>query len=135
MSVAKDDPDPLMRRVALRAVSGPIRKHVMIRTKRGMIDEMDPDELGYAPLDQFPDGSDQMFFQPRAEVLDLPGNMIYFRNEKVEPLVQQLEELKQRIHSIPLPKIHGEQSEPPSDVLSVPESPSNQPRESPSPSQ
>jgi hypothetical protein len=123
-----------MRRVALRAVSGPIRKHVMIRTKRGMIDEMDPDELGYAPLDQFPDGSDQMFFQPRAEVLDLPGNMIYFRNEKVEPLVRQLEELKQRIHSIPLPKIHGEQSEPPSDVPSVPESPSNQPSESPSPS-
>jgi hypothetical protein len=119
----------------LRAVSGPIRKHVMIRTRRGMIDEMDPDELGYAPLDQFPDRSDQMFFQPRAEVLDLPGNMIYFRNQKVEPLVQQLEELKQRIHSIPLPKIHGEQSEPPSDVPSVPESPSNQPSKSPSPSQ
>jgi hypothetical protein len=38
------------RRVALRAVSGPIRKHVMIRTKRGMIDKMDPDELGYARL-------------------------------------------------------------------------------------
>ena len=77
MSIAKDDRDPLMRRVALRAVSGPIRKHVMIRTRRGTIDEMDPDELSYPPLDQFPDGSDQMFFQPRAEVLDLPGNMIF----------------------------------------------------------
>jgi len=134
MSVAKDDPDPLMRRVALRAVSGPIRKQVLIRTNRGMIDEMDPDELGYAPLGQFPDGSDQMFLQPRADVFELPGNMIYFQKQKVKPLVQRLEELKQRIHSIPSPKIHGEQPEPPSDVPSLPESPSNQPSESPSPS-
>jgi hypothetical protein len=130
MSIAKDDPNPTMRRVALRAVSGPIGKRVIVRANRGMIDGMDLNDLEYGPLGQFSDGFEEL--EPNADLLERPGNMIYLQ-KKVEPLTQRLEQLKQRIDMIPLPKIHDDQSEPPSDVP-LPESPSKKPSESPSPS-
>jgi hypothetical protein len=131
MSIAKDDPNPMMRRVALRAVSGPMGKRVIVRANRGMIDGMELNDLEYGSLGQFSDGFEET--EPNADFLEPPGNMIYLQ-KKAEPLTQRLEQLKQRIHVIPLPKIHDDQSEPPSDVP-LPESPSQKPSESPSPSQ
>jgi beta-lactamase regulating signal transducer with metallopeptidase domain len=122
MSIAKDDPNPTMRRVALRAVSGPMGKRVIVRTGHGMINGMDLNDLEYGPLGQFSDGFEEM--EPNADLLE-PGNTIYFQ-KKLEPLRQRLEQLKQRIQVIPLPKILDDQSEPPSDVP-VPESPSQKP--------
>jgi beta-lactamase regulating signal transducer with metallopeptidase domain len=130
MSIAKDDPNPMMRRVALRAVSGPMGKRVIVRTSRGMIDGMELNDLGYGPLAQFSDGFEET--EPNPDLLE-PGDAVYFQ-KKLEPLPQRLEQLKQRIHVIPLPRIHDDQSEPPSEVP-VPESPSQKPSESPSPSQ
>lgn len=130
MSIAKDDPNPMMRRVALRAVSGPMGKRVIVRTGHGMINGMDLNGLEYGPPGQFSDGFEEM--EPNADLLE-PGNTIYFQ-KKLEPLRQRLEQLKQRIQVIPLPKILDDQSEPPSDVP-LPESPSKKPSESPSPSQ
>ena len=123
MSIAKDDPNPTMRRVALRAVSGPMGKRVIVRASRGMIDGMELNDLEYGPLGQFSDGFEET--EPNADLLEPPGNMIYLQ-KKAEPLTQRLEQLKQRIHVIPLPKIHDDQSEPPSDVP-LPESPSKKP--------
>jgi beta-lactamase regulating signal transducer with metallopeptidase domain len=122
MAIAKDDPNPTMRRVALRAVSGPMGKRVIVRTNRGMIDGMELNDLGYGALGQFSDGFEET--DPNADLLE-PGNTIYFQ-KKLEPLRQRLEQLKQRIQVIPLPKIHDDQSEPPSGVP-VPESPSQKP--------
>ena len=122
MSIAKDDPDPTMRRVALRAVSAPMGKRVIVRTNRGMIDGMELNDLGYGPLGQFSDSFEET--EPDLDLLE-PGNTIYFQ-KKLEPLPQRLEQLKRRLQVFPLPKIHDDQSEPPSDAP-VPESPSQKP--------
>jgi beta-lactamase regulating signal transducer with metallopeptidase domain len=131
MSIAKDDPNPMMRRVALRAVSGPMGKRVIVRANRGMIGGMELNDLEYGSLGQFSDGFEET--DPNADLLEPPGDMIYLQ-QKAKPLTQRLEQLKQRLQQIPLPKIHDDQSEPPSDVP-LPESPSKKPSESPSPSQ
>jgi hypothetical protein len=79
MSIAKDDPDPMMRRVAVRAVSGAMGRRVFIRVgnpatkeifrnKGAMIDSQEPGDLDYLSLGQFPDDEDQMFLQPGADM-------------------------------------------------------------------
>jgi hypothetical protein len=103
-------------------VAGSMGKRVIVRANRGMIDGMEQNDLEYGPLGQFSDGFEET--EPNADLLE-PGNMIYFQ-KKAEPLPQRFEQLKQRIHVIPLPKIHDDQSDPPSEVP-VPESPSKKP--------
>jgi hypothetical protein len=144
MSVAKDDPDPVMRRVAVRAVSGSEGKRIFIRVgnpggkgiffqnKGAMIDGKDLDDLDYLPFGQFPEDGDKLFLQPGADI-DLPDNSADVESGDEEPLTQQLQRLKERIQMIPLPKIRGDQSESRSDLPPLPESPSNQPGASPSP--
>jgi hypothetical protein len=75
-----------------------------------MIDGMEQNDLEYGPLGQFSDGFEET--EPNADLLE-PGNMIYFQ-KKAEPLPQRF---KQRIHVIPLPKIHDDESDPPSEDL------------------
>jgi hypothetical protein len=96
-----------------------------------MIGGMELNDLEYGSLGQFSDGFEET--DPNADLLEPPGDMIYLQ-QKAKPLTQRLEQLKQRLQQIPLPKIHDDQSEPPSDVP-LPESPSKKPSESPSPSQ
>jgi hypothetical protein len=142
MSVAKDDPDPVMRRVAVRAVSGatgrrvfikvgnPAGKGMLFQNKGAVIDGRDSDDLVYQPFGEFPDGDDELFLQPGID-FGLPDDSE--DNGSVEPLTQRLLRLKERIRMIPLPKIHGDESESRSDMPLLPESPSNQPSASPSP--
>jgi beta-lactamase regulating signal transducer with metallopeptidase domain len=145
MSVAKDDPDPVMRRVAVRAVSGAMGRRVFIRAgnpgkavflqnEGAMIDGKDSDDFDYLALGQFPDGGDELFVQP-GEDFDLSDDSAGIDNDSVEPLAQRVQRMQERIRKIPLPKIHGGQPEPRNDIPPLPESPSNQPDPSPSPNQ
>jgi beta-lactamase regulating signal transducer with metallopeptidase domain len=143
MSVAKDDPDPMMRRVAVRAVSGAMGRRVFIRAgnpgkgiflqnKGAVIDGKASDDLDYLALGQFPGGGDELYVQP-GEDFDLSDDSAGIDN--VEPLAQRLKRIQERIRSIPLPQIRGDQPEPPSGMPPLPESPSNQPNTGPSPNQ
>jgi beta-lactamase regulating signal transducer with metallopeptidase domain len=142
MSVAKDDPDPAMRRVAVRAVSGAMGRRIFMRVgnpavkgmffkNRGaMIDGNVSDDLDYLPFGQFPDGENELFVQPGSDI-DLSDDSE--DNGNAEPLTQRLRRLRERIRTIPLPKVHGDQPESRSDMPPLPESPSNNPSASPSP--
>ena len=140
MSVAKDDPDAVMRRLALRAVSDSTGKgvRVMVRTNRAMIGGQDLDDLGYISSGQIPDGPDEMVLNPRADrnelFLELPDNLTGFEKEKAEVLKQRMEQLKERIHVIPFQQIPGEESES-HNVPMTPErqTPSNKPSGMPLP--
>lgn len=143
MSVAKDDPDPVMRRAAVRGVSGPTGKRILIRVgglnqnrfffknKGTMIGGKDPDDFDYLAFGQFPDGADEMALQPQADLFDVPDDLAELENERAEPLTYRLEQLRERIHTIPLPEIVGGESV----TIRVPqaESPSKNPSASPSP--
>jgi beta-lactamase regulating signal transducer with metallopeptidase domain len=143
MSVAKDDPDPVMRRVAVRAVSGAMGRRVFIRVanpagkriffkdKGAMIDDKDPDDLGYSAFGQFADSEDELFPQPDAD-FDFSDDSAGIGNDSVEPLVKRVQRMQERIRSIPLPKIRDYQFDSRRDL---PESPTNQLSPNPSPNQ
>ena len=143
MSVAKDDPNPMLRRVAVRAVSGSTDKRILIRVgdphrvffknKGAMMGGNDVDDLGYLALGQIPDSAEDMFLQPGADPLDLPDDSADLENESAEPLSQRLERLQERIRTIPLPKIVGGESVSIDVPPAPPESPSKNPSASPSP--
>jgi hypothetical protein len=145
MSVAKEDPDPAMRRVAVRAVSGAMGRRVFIRVdnpagrrmffqNRGaVIDGKDSDDLGYQAFDQFPDSEDEVFLQPEAD-FDFRDDSADIES-RVEPLARRVRRLQERIREIPLPKFHGDDPESRKDMHPIPELPSNQPSASPSPNQ
>ena len=144
MSVAKDDPDPGMRRVAVRAVSGALGRRIFIRVgnpavkgmffqNRGaVIDGKDSDDSDDLPFGQFPDREDELFLQPGADI-DLSDDSE--DNGSAEALTQRSQRLRERIRTIPLPKIQGDQSESRTDMPPLPESSSNKPSASPSPNQ
>jgi hypothetical protein len=145
MSVAKDDPDPAMRRVAVRAISDYTAKRIIVRApgetgnriflrkERSEIDGKNRDDLEYLP--KFSDDPAEMAMQPGTETFDLPDDLADVENEESEMVTQaqRLEHLKDRIRMIPLPKIKRGQSESPNTVPALPESPSNPPSASPSP--
>jgi hypothetical protein len=115
MSVAKDDPDSVMRRTAVRAVTGPMEKRILIRVggpnrnriffkhKGAMIGSRDLDDLDYPPFDNGPDGADEMALQPQTDLFDLPDDSPELENDSAEPLPQRLEQLKERIRTIQIP--------------------------------
>ena len=125
MSTAQDDPNPTMRRVALRAVSGPMGKRVIIRTNHGMIDGTDMTDLGHGSLGQFPDDFEETILEPSAEMVEFPRELAEIEKGKAERLKDRMDELKDRIHVIPPPKVQADQPEP--QVTSLPESPSKKP--------
>jgi beta-lactamase regulating signal transducer with metallopeptidase domain len=145
MSVAKDDPDPVMRRMAVRAVTGPMERRVFIRVsgpnrnrilfkhKGAMIGGREPDDLDYPPFGNVPDVADEMALQGQTELSDLPDDAAELENDSAEPLTQRLEQLKEGIRTIQIPDIGGGESvtvRVPSALL---ESPSKKPDASPSP--
>jgi beta-lactamase regulating signal transducer with metallopeptidase domain len=144
MSVAKDDPDPVMRRVAVRAVSdysarrlfiqapGETGNRIFLRKEQSAIDGKHLDDLEYA-FAQLPDDPEEMAGQPEPEIFDLPDDSADIENEEGGVITQRLQHLKDRIRMMPLPKIKRGQSESPNTVPALPESPSNQPSASPSP--
>jgi beta-lactamase regulating signal transducer with metallopeptidase domain len=141
MSVAKDDPDPMMRRVAVRAVSGAIGRRIFIRvsnpagkgiffrSKEAVIDDKAPDDLDNLSLGMFPDGENELLVQPGG----LPDDSFDTENGAAEPFTQRFQRLKGGIQTIPLPRIRDDRSDSRSDMPQLPESPSNQPNASPSP--
>jgi beta-lactamase regulating signal transducer with metallopeptidase domain len=144
MSVAKDDPDPVMRRMAVRAVTGPMEKRILIRVdgpnrnriffknKGAMIGTKDLDDLDYLPFSHVPEAADEMALEPQTDLFDLPDDSAELENDS-ELFPQQLEQLKERIRTIQIPDISGGESVNVGVPPAPPESPSKKPDASPSP--
>ncbi|HZC35962.1 MAG TPA: M56 family metallopeptidase [Chthoniobacterales bacterium] len=145
MSVAKDDPDSVMRRVAVRAISGPMGRRILVRvggpnrdriffkSRNALIGAQELDDLEYPPFGNFPDGAEIMALPSQTDPFDLPDDPAELEADGVEPLAQRLEQLNERIHTIHLPELIGGESV----TVGVPpaplESPSTKPNASPSP--
>jgi beta-lactamase regulating signal transducer with metallopeptidase domain len=144
MSVAKDDPDPVMRRMAVRAVTGPMEKRILIRVdgpnrnriffknKGAMIGTKNLDDLDYLPFSHVPEAADEMALEPQTDLFDLPDDSAELENDS-ELFPQQLEQLKERIRTIQIPDISGGESVNVGVPPAPPESPSKKPDASPSP--
>jgi beta-lactamase regulating signal transducer with metallopeptidase domain len=142
MSVAKDDPDPVIRRAAVRAVSGATGKRIFIRVgntggkqvffgNRGpVLTGREEDDFGYLSLGRVPT-PDEMDLESGADLDDDSGDL---ETESGAPLTQRLERVKERIRMIPLPEIRGD-APVSTEVPPFPSpSPSNKSSASPSPS-
>jgi hypothetical protein len=51
-----------------------------------------------------------MALQPQADLFDVPDDLAELENERAEPLTHRLEQLRERIRTIPLPEIVGGES-------------------------
>jgi beta-lactamase regulating signal transducer with metallopeptidase domain len=93
MSVVKDDPDPVMRRLALRAVSDSIGKGVrlMIRTDHPMIDGRDADNFSYRRVHPLDNGVDETLLNPGSDLLGLPLELSELQDETLLPVTKQLQ--------------------------------------------
>jgi beta-lactamase regulating signal transducer with metallopeptidase domain len=110
MSVVKGDPDPVMRRLALRAVSDSIGKgvRVMIRTAHPLGDGKGPGNFGYMRVPQLDDSLDEMALNPGTDLLTLPLGLAELQEDTADEF-HRSNQLQGKIRV--LPRIPPEESE------------------------